>query len=538
MAKGWGRAAPAALALAFMVAFALAVGGSAGQARAAADGSGGVVERPAVGLRDAVLEALAHSPSIRAARARLAEAEAAAAAAEAEAGGRIDGEVNGGYSWLSAASLRNMMGGGMQDGGGAGGGTGGGGGTTLPLPTSGTHATRGTGAVTWTGSLWNSPQKAAALLGAQATRAAALKAWQDAVNDVIRNVAEAYLGLLQAQEGERVAAVRLQWAEEALRVARAREQSGTATPVEVLEAEAELLDARASRDDARRLRDLAANQLLLWMGRPLDGAISAIDPLDHQDPLTREIFEELQALVAMEGGRIDLDTERAVGQALERRLDVTALQAQMHAAAAGVAATETGSRARIGVSGAYQWRDAELTMELNRWGQGRVRAEGGRQWLSKNQMPMRQEPEWRVGLQVAWTLSDGGAQKRREEEARARVAAAEAALEQLVPGIELEVEAAFRDLYRAYAAQEAAAARRDAAAETVRRIEQLYARDAATEAERLGARTRLEAATMEWRAARWNVVAAQIRMAIAVGWSPSLGGDASPLDRDDPRGDG
>src|SRR5690606_28453096 len=318
-------------------------------------------ERHAGGPRDAVLEALAHRPSIRAARARLAEAEAAAAAAEAEAGGRIDGEVNGGYSWLSAASLRNMMGGGMQDGGGAGGGTGGGGGTTAPLPTSGTHVTRGTGAVTWTGSLWNSPQKAAALLGAQATRAAALKAWQDAVNDVIRNVAEAYLGLLQAQEGERVAVVRLQWAEEALRVARAREQSGTATPVEVLEAEAELLDARASRDDARRLRDLAANQLLLWMGRPLDGAISAVDPLEHGDPLTREIFEELQALVAMEGGRVAFDSERAVGQALERRADVTALQAQIRAAAAGVAATETGSQTRIGVSGAYQWRDAEVS---------------------------------------------------------------------------------------------------------------------------------------------------------------------------------
>lgn len=527
MAKGRGRAAPAALALAFMVAFALAAGGGAGQASAAVDGSGGVVGRPAVGLRDAVLEALAHSPSIRAARARLAEAEAAAAAAEAEAGGRIDGEVNGSYLWLSPASLRNMMGGGTPGGGG-----------TPPPPTSGMHMTRGTGAVTWSGSLWNSPQKAAALLGAQATRAAALKSWQDAVNDVIRNVAEAYLGLLQAQEGERVAAVRLQWAEEALRVARAREQSGTATPVEVLEAEAEFFDARAGREDARRLRDLAANQLLLWMGRPLDGAISALDPLDHHDPLTREIFDELQTLVAMEGGRIDLDTERAVGQALERRLDVTALQAQMHAAAAGVAATETGSRARIGVSGAYQWRDAELTMELNRWGQGRVRAEGGRQWLSNNQMSMRPEPEWRVGLQVAWTLSDGGAQRRREEEARARVVAADAALEQLVPGIELEVEAAFRDLYRAYAAQEAAVARRDAAAETVRRVEQLYARDAATEAERLGARTRLEAATMEWRAARWNVVAAQIRMAIAVGWSPSLGEDAPPLGGDDPKGDG
>src|SRR5690606_7132118 len=354
-------------------------------------------------------------------------------AAEAEAAGRLDGEVNGGYSWLSPASLRNMMAGGMPGGGGQDG-------VTLPQPTSGMHATRGTGAVTWTGTMWNSPQKAAALLGAQATRAAALKAWQDAVNDVIRNVAEAYLGLLQAQEGERVAAVRLQWAEEALRVARARERSGTATPVEVLEAEAELLDARASREDARRLRDLAANQLLLWMGRPLDGAVSAVDPLEHGDPLTREIFEELQALVAMEGGRVAFDSERAVGQALERRADVTALQAQIRAAAAGVAATETGSQTRIGVSGGYQGRGAEVSMELNRWGQGRVRAEGGRQWLGGNRFSMRPEPEWRIGLQVAWTLSDGGAQKRREEEARARVAAAQAALEQLVPGVELELE--------------------------------------------------------------------------------------------------
>src|SRR5690606_6949712 len=142
MAKKSGRAAPGALALAFIVAFVLAVGAGAGYAGAAPDGSaGGGPDRPAIGLREAVLEALAHSPSIRAARARLAEAEAAAAAAEAEAGGRIDGEVNGGYSWLSPASLRSMMPGGTPGGGGDGGGAG----LTPPLPTSGAHVTRGTG---------------------------------------------------------------------------------------------------------------------------------------------------------------------------------------------------------------------------------------------------------------------------------------------------------------------------------------------------------------------------------------------------------
>src|SRR5690606_30316814 len=157
MAKGSGGAARSkALVLAVIVAFALAVGMSEGRAGAAWDGAAaGGAERPAIGLREAVLEALAHSPSIRAARARLAEAEAAAAAAEAEAGGRIDGEVNGGYSWLSPASLRSMMPGGTPGGGGDGGGAG----LTPPLPTSGAHVTRGTGAITWTGSMWNSPQK-------------------------------------------------------------------------------------------------------------------------------------------------------------------------------------------------------------------------------------------------------------------------------------------------------------------------------------------------------------------------------------------
>lgn len=465
---------------------------------AAAAGADDAAGRQIVSLRDAVAEALRHSPQMKAAGARLQEAEARAVAVVAEVRGRVDGEATGGA--FSAPSRMDGM--------------------PASVRTQGTQAT---GAVTWTGHLWLSPEGRAALAAAQANVAAARKEWQDAMAQVVQGVTQAYLDLLRAQGGAAVAAQRREWAEEAWRITQERYKRGQATEVELLEAEAERAAARADEEDARRGRTLAANQLLLWMGRPLDGSAVAVDPLATQDPVIEQVVEDLRSVVAVQGGQIQVDRDAVLAKALERRLDVQAARAQKAAAEAGAAATEAGSKADFGISAEYEWRYAGLSAAVNRWGQGQVRAEGGTRWMRKpikQRGGLREDDAWTVGIYVRWPLGDGGAQGAKEREAQARIAMVDAQLEHLVPGIELELDAALHDVHRTMWTLDVAKARLEAAERNLDQVRRLQELDAATELDVLGARTRVAAAALEYDVARWLQIGADIRLAVATGWIP------------------
>lgn len=494
-AGGLGRAG-----LCMLLALAL-LWGAAGHAAAAAEDGAGAART--LSLKDAMELALAHNPMMKAAQARLAEAQAGAAATRAEARGRVDAETTGSRFYLPASRMREFTPPGQ------------------PAPTDGVTGQRLTGAVTWTGSLWTSPQRLAADLGADARRAGALKEWQDALARTIQGTGEAYLALLQAQEAQAVAAQRAAWAEEALRVVEQRFRQGQATRVDLLEAESEWHAARTGVEEARRGRELAEKQLLLWLGEPLDGAVAAVDPVESGDPVIRDLLDDMAAFTAGGQGADGIDTGQALQVALARRWDVQAAEAQVLAARAGLHLVETGGRVNLGLMGTYQWQDAEARVELDRWGHGRIRVEGGKQWMDRRPTSQRQEDEWQLGLQLSWTLWDGQRQARREEEARAQVEAAEASVQQLVPGLTLEVEAALYEMHRAQWAEEVARIRLEAAEENLRQVERLYGMAAATEADLLGARTRREAAHLEWKAAQWQRVKAQLTFAVATGWRPA-----------------
>lgn len=456
--------------------------------------------RPVISLREAVEEALRESPHMRGARARVEEAEARAVAVAAQVRGRVDGQVTGGaFSSVNPWAQPGVL-------------------EANPRM----QGTQATGAVTWSGHLWLSPEGEAALAAAQADVTAAWKEWHDAVATVVRGVTEAYLGLLQAQGGAEVAAQRRQWAEEAWRVTKERYERGQATAVDLLEAEAERDAARADEEEALRGRTLAANQLLLWMARPLDGAAVAVDPLATGDPVLEQVVDDLRSVISFRGGEIAVDRDGVLAKALERRWDVQTLQAHKAAAEAGVKATEAAGKPQFGVSAAYQWRYAELSAGLNRWGQGEVRAEGGARWLRKPSMRrgLREDDEWNVGVYVAWTLGDWGAQTATEEEARSRVSMVDAQLAHLVPGIELELDAALHDVYKTVWTVQVAEARRQAAEKALEQVRQLQELNAATELDVLGAKTRLAAASLEYDIARWLQVGADIRLAVATGWMP------------------
>src|SRR5690606_38437623 len=114
---------------------------------------------------------------------------------------------------------------------------------------------------------------------------------------------------------------------------------------------------------------------------PLDRTVVAVDPLEEDDPVLQAVLRELPSPTSGEAGVRDRGAEEAVQAAQRRRWDVRALEAQVGAARANLASVEARNKPTLGLSATYQWPDAAATVELDRWGFGRVRVEGGRQEL-------------------------------------------------------------------------------------------------------------------------------------------------------------
>lgn len=137
-------------------------------------------------------------------------------------------------------------------------------------------------------------------------------------------------------------------------------------------------------------------------------------------------------------------------------------------------------------------------------------------------MSPRAFDDWTIGVQVGWTLDDGGRTKAREAQGQARIQAIEASLEELMPGLRLEVEAAVHTLRQAYWNQQVAQTRLEASQSLLARTQQLMDAGAAAWSDVLQARFVAEGARAEWRTARWQMVVAQLNLALTTGWQPPM----------------
>lgn len=129
--------------------------------------------------------------------------------------------------------------------------------------------------------------------------------------------AQAYWTWAYQDELHRIALDSVAVAEEALRVGRLQVQSGQLAPVEATRLEAALVQARQSALDAGNASEVAANQLLLVMGRDPSAPIvpataagdvpeSAIDPVRAAEVARAQNLELSVARANLDTARIDL----------------------------------------------------------------------------------------------------------------------------------------------------------------------------------------------------------------------------------------
>ena len=127
------------------------------------------------------------------------------------------------------------------------------------------------------------------------------------------------------------------------------------------------------------------------------------------------------------------------------------------------------------------------------------------------------KPSWDIGVNVRWSLFDGGRVRAETAEAAANRRATEARLRDFDAGLEVEVRQRMADVSSASASIEAAEAGVRAAAETRRVLAERFAAGVATNTDVLGAQTTLLQAELDLTRARANAELARARLNRALG---------------------
>ena len=314
-----------------------------------------------------------------------------------------------------------------------------------------------------------------------ATRGHEAASWdrRAAAGDLLLEVARAYWRLVEAEARRVVVEESLEAFEAHLVDARNRLRFGLAAPNEVLAVEVERDRAELRRIEAERARLVAEADLGRLLG--LDGAtrVVAVDPLE--DPLDPVAETPRDALV---------------DRALAARPEHAAL------------------RARLAAAEASTWvaRGAKKPQ---------VRASGGVDLARPNPrlLPLEDtfEDSWDVGVQVRFSLFDGGRRNASIARGEARVEAARAALAELERAIRFEVTVLDLERSAARAAVRVARTALRSARENVRVTADRFRAGVASSTDLLDAEVALLAAGFEESEALVRVRLAEAGLARALG---------------------
>ena len=127
------------------------------------------------------------------------------------------------------------------------------------------------------------------------------------------------------------------------------------------------------------------------------------------------------------------------------------------------------------------------------------------------------KPSWDIGVNIRWSLFDGGRVRAETAEAAANRRAIEARLREFDAGVEVEVRQRIADLKSADASIEAAEAGVRAATEARRVLSERFSAGVATNTDVLGAQTALLQAELDLTRARANAELARARLNRALG---------------------
>jgi outer membrane protein TolC len=272
-------------------------------------------------------------------------------------------------------------------------------------------------------------------------------AFNDTHRKLIFDVSSAYYRLLNAKGQRQAAEVSLKNAQAVEEDAQSRLDNGLATKPDVLEATAARTQADYDLQAAIGAEDIAHGNLATAMGLPPETEFHVQDIHDLPTP------------TAM-ADSIDKEIDRAFSQRPELMEQV----ARVRAAQGTLKQAHSAYIPTIGFSG-----DGGLAR-----GYGQLNQDPGH---------YAQGEYWSVGLQMKWTLFDGGRREREVAQAKAEKRAAEAGIDALRDQIGNEVWAAYSNMKTALRQQQAAAALLEASSQSY---------DAARESYNYGIRNQLD----------------------------------------------
>lgn len=316
-----------------------------------------------------------------------------------------------------------------------------------------------------------------ARLDSQAAEQAAERTSQD----VIFNVINAYTGELLAREGIRVAQAAVDMSTSDLARAQNRQEQGQGVPSDVLSAKVQLAQAQEDLIRARNALELGRAALNVAMGLSEDAVEEIEGSLTEASFDAGTLSDRQQRALAMRPDYLQatLGTEKAKNQV-------------------GAARAEFLPKVNLFAS----WEEDNQTFA----------ARGGNNWLA--------------GAILSFNLFDGGANRFRLAEARARERQAEAQREQMAAGVRLQVREAFLNLT---SAGERVKVSRDSASqaeESLRILRNRYESGLATISDVLQAETMRTAAQKNYLSAVYDYRLAFAALELATG---ELGPDSKSV---------
>ena len=292
--------------------------------------------------------------------------------------------------------------------------------------------------------LWDAGQTSRRIRDARLEAQSATKAGQRTRQEVIFNVIQAYLNGLLAGENVRVAQADVQLTKADLARAEAREEQGLAVPSDLLSAKVQLAQAQEDLLRARNAVAIAQAALNVAMGVPEDA------PTVVEGQLSQAGFE---------AGALAERQQRA----LAVRPDFQQLQIGKERAANGVRMVRAEFLPKVNLFSA--WEEDNQTF-LTRGGNN-----------------------WALGATLTFNLFDGGANRARLKESRARERQVGDLRKQMASAVRLQVREAFLNLNTARERVEVSREAASQAEESLRIIQNRYDAGLATITDLLRAET-------------------------------------------------
>ena len=292
--------------------------------------------------------------------------------------------------------------------------------------------------------LWDAGQTGRRIKDARLQANSAIKQRDRTRQEIIFDVVQAYSNGMLARENLRVAQADVEMTKADLARAQARQEQGLAVPSDLLSAQVQLAQAQEDLLRAQNAVALSDAALNVAMGQPEDSPVSLVAQLN-------EVF--------FEAGTLDDRQQRA----LQSRPDYQQAMIGHEQATNGVQMARSEFLPKLGIFSSWE--------------------------LDNQTFLTRGGNNWAAGATLTFNVFDGGANRARLRESKARERQAEAMRSQMASGVRLQVREAFLNLTTARDRVDVSRGAASQAEESLRIIQNRYEAGLATITDLLRAET-------------------------------------------------